>query len=569
MQYEQIPTGRRKGPAVALLGALLSAVGCQSAAVWREARPADDFALAAATPGPQRPATDYPEPGRDTKVGPVPAGEDVRPAANAERDADRPAKTDAPAQAPPRELPPPPVVPPPVAEKPIDLPTALEAAGVDNPTIALAEEAVRASQAEQLQAQALLLPSLHAGTDIDLHRGNLLSARGVIRDVHRQSLYVGAGAAAVGAGTVGFPGVQLTAHVADAVFEPRAAREAVVGRQFDAVATRNDVLLDVTDRYFALAGAEASLRAVRLTEDEEQQLVQLTANFARTGQGREGDAQRARADALLLHTAEEQAEEGLAVAAAELARLLDLDPSVRLQTPDGSLPLVEFFGPHEDVERLVQIALANRPEVGARTADIEAAATRLREERWRPLLPLLAVGFSAGDFGGGSDQADTRFGHVDPRTDFDALAVWSLRNFGAGDWAVQRERAALVGAATAERLRVIDQIGREVAEAYALSETRRRDLEVARRRAEKAEESFRLDLERARNPPLGPPVETLDSLRQLAEARQQYIRAAVEFDQAQFRLFVALGRPPTLAGVGDPTCPSAARTPAAGGRPGP
>jgi outer membrane protein TolC len=113
---------------------------------------------------------------------------------------------------------------------------------------------------------------------------------------------------------------------------------------------------------------------------------------------------------------------------------------------------------------------------------------------------------------------------------------------------------------------VIDQIGREVAEAYALSETRRRDLEVARRRAEKAEEAFRLDLERARNiVERARPIEALDSLRQLAEARQQSIRAAVEFDRAQFRLFVALGRPPALAVAGDRPCPP----PAGDGRPGP
>src|SRR5436309_852093 len=73
----------------------------------------------------------------------------------------------------------PPVTPPAPAEQPIDLETALVLAGVDNPTIALAQEAVRASLAEQLQARALLFPSVNAGANYRLHRGNLLSSGGI------------------------------------------------------------------------------------------------------------------------------------------------------------------------------------------------------------------------------------------------------------------------------------------------------------------------------------------------------------------------------------------------------
>src|SRR5439155_1305617 len=80
----------------------------------------------------------------------------------------------------------------------IDLATALARAGVENPTIARAAEVVRVSQAELLGARALLLPTLHAGASVDLHRGNLLSSSGIVRDLHRDSVYVGAGASAVG-----------------------------------------------------------------------------------------------------------------------------------------------------------------------------------------------------------------------------------------------------------------------------------------------------------------------------------------------------------------------------------
>src|SRR5262249_39074590 len=117
------------------------------------------------------------------------------------------------------------VIPPPAADLPLDLSTALTLAGVDNPTIALAEEAVRASEAEQLQARALLLPTLNAGASFDWHDGALESSQGIIRSVERQSVYFGAGASAVGAGTVTVPGVHLIGHLADALYAPHIARE--------------------------------------------------------------------------------------------------------------------------------------------------------------------------------------------------------------------------------------------------------------------------------------------------------------------------------------------------------
>ena len=328
-----------------------------------------------------------------------------------------------------------PVVPPPVAVDCIDLATALGQAGVENPTIGLAEEAVRASLAEQMEARALLIPSLDAGVSYDLHRGNLQSAQGSIIDVNRQSLYGGAGAAAVGAGTVGFPGVHLFADLGDAVFEPRVARERVAARSFDAAATQNAVLLDVTGRYLALVEAEAHVRAIRQSEADFQQVAELTADFAHTGQGRQSDSDRAKADSLLLHTTEQQAEENEAVASAELARLLNRDPSAALHTPGGPVPMIPLVDPRLDLESLVRIALDNRPEMAARAADVALNQARLREERFRPLLPVLSVGYSAGQFGGGADTTDPRFGTFSGRTDFDAYAFWSLENMGVGNWA--------------------------------------------------------------------------------------------------------------------------------------
>jgi outer membrane protein TolC len=434
-------------------------------------------------------------------------------------------------------------------EEPINLDRALELAGVDNPTIALAREAVAASQAVQLQAQALLLPTLSGGASYDWHRGTLQNGQGVIIDVERQSLYVGAGAVAVGAGTVINPGVSLTVQLGDALFEPRATRLAVTARQYDAQATNNAVLLQVATQYFALVGAEARLRALERSEGDFGAIVEVTENFKNTKQGRDADFERARTEALLVHAEAERMVGEIAVAAAELARLLNVDPTVTLRAPPGPVPLVELVDPHYNLEQLVQMALASRPEIAARSADLAVVQTRLRKETFRPLLPILAVGYSAGGFGGGGNLSDTQFGHFSGRSDFDFGAFWTLQNFGFGNVAIQRRLQAEVGAANADRLRTIDAIRQEVADAFTLTLTRRQAIDIARRRTESAQRAFDQDMVRARNLQ-GRAIEVLDSAKLLNVARQDYVGALIGYDQAQLQLFVALGQPPPAVSPG-------------------
>ena len=51
------------------------------------------------------------------------------------------------------------------------------------------------------------------------------------------------------------------------------------------------------------------------------------------------------------------------------------------------------------------------------------------------------------------------------------------------------------------------------------------------------------DLVRARNN-LGLPIEVLDSMRLLGRSRYAYLDAIVDYNRAQFELYVALGQPP-------------------------
>ncbi|HJZ54251.1 MAG TPA: TolC family protein [Gemmataceae bacterium] len=437
---------------------------------------------------------------------------------------------------------------PAAAEDTIDLEVALRLAGVDNPTINLAREQVREALAGQLAARALLLPSVNVGGNFYLHRGTLQASSGLMRSVDRQGLYLGFGSRAVGSGTVAFPGVWLFAHLGDAVYDPLAARQRVAASRSEAQAVQNAVLLDVASVYLELAGAEARLDILRRGETELAEVVRLTAAHAKAGQGRQSDANRAAANAELLRREVRRAEEEVAVASARLCRLLNLDPSVRLRSPGGPVRPVRLIPEDTDPESLVALAVRSRPEVFARSAEVLEAQTRARQEQVRPWVPLVSVGYSGGLFGGGSNLVTSDFGPLAGRSDFDVLAVWNVQNLGLGNRALVRRADAGVGQAVAGYDLAVNQVRREVAEALADAQAAARQIEVAGVALSAAEEGFKLEMQRISDPALGRPIETLDSFRQLFDARQELVRAVVAFDVAQFRLFVAVGSNPSRVG---------------------
>jgi outer membrane protein TolC len=428
----------------------------------------------------------------------------------------------------------------------IDLPAALRLADGANPEIGLARESIRESLALQQGARALLLPTLTAGTSYHNHTGNLQRSGGSILGNSQQVFYFGGGAGPVGAGTVPFPAVRIYSHLGDAIFEPLAARQRTAVRRLDANAKTNSVLLNVSTLYLNLMAAEAQREVLWQSRQDVDEVVRVTANFAQVGQGRQADADRARTAAALIHSELRRADEQLAVSAARLAGTLNLDPSVRLKTVGGPIPILRLVDPSYRLPVLIDVALNRRPELAARNAEIVENQLRYRQERARPLLPTIDIDFSAGVFGGGSNLVSPAFGNFSGRSDFNVIAFWTVQNLGLGNSAIQGGRRAATDQANAARTRTVNLIRSEVAEAYGLSMAALQQVTVSEKRLTSGEEGFREELNRI-NGGQGLPIELLDNLNRAVAARQAIVAAITAYDRAQFQLFVALGQPPTLA----------------------
>ena len=439
----------------------------------------------------------------------------------------------------------PPAIPQSAAPFPIDLSAALRLADGQNPTIGEARILIMGALAERQAARVLLLPYLNAGTNYHDHTGPLQRSNGAILPLTEQSLYVGGGARTVAAESIAIPAVNIFSPLTDAIFEPLAAQQRVVGARFNASDTANKILLDVASLYMDLIGAEATLDVRREVAAEADRIADSVAAFAATGQGRKADAERADADRRLFQAQIQRAEEAVAVASALLAERLNLDPSARLRPVAGPLEPIELINAETPPEELIRSAVARRPDLAAREALVSQAEYRVRQEKARPLLPTIWLGFSGGAFGGGSNLQATPLGSFAGRTDFDVRAYWTLLNLGAGNASLIKQRKAQEGQAIAERSRVINEIRRQVTATRAESMALRSQVTNARFGLRTAEDGYRQDQTRLRES-LSLPIEALDSLRLLSDARVALVQAITRANRTQFALFVSLGAPPPL-----------------------
>jgi outer membrane protein TolC len=448
-----------------------------------------------------------------------------------------------------------PVTPPTILAKevqPIDLTTALRLAGVQNPELNLARTRILEAAAERQLAAAYFLPSLNPGTNYDTHTGVLQQSNGNILSVNRSAVYVGAGSNAVAAGTVNIPGVFLAENIGLGIYNYLASRQVVRQREFETVAVRNQVLLQVALAYSELLRAEGRRAVQTQARDEARVIARLTADYYREEEGRAADAHRAATELARREADILAAEAEILTSSAQLCRLLNLDPSIRLHPTDAFVvpqPLVPDPTP---VAELIALGLLNRPELAAQRAAIQAALFSLEGARILPFSPTALVGFSAGGFGGGSNLVRPIFGGFGGRTDFDAIAYWTIQNLGVANVALIRLVSARLQASEFHQVEMLNLVRSQVAEAYARAHARYARIGTYEDAVRSGYLSFHQDLDRIRARGGAAehevlPIELLNSFNLLAGARVDYLDSIVDFNRAQFEMYVALGQPPANA----------------------
>lgn len=412
---------------------------------------------------------------------------------------------------------------------PIDLPTALRLADAQNPQIQFARERIRAAEAELERAQVLWLPNLSAGSQWTRHDGQIQDTRGIVFTVSRSALFVGGGAVA-------------RVDLAEAYFEPLAARQLVAATTSSEQAATNATLLVVAFAYWETIRARAATVISKETLENARQLDELAQSYAKAGKLKPADAERVHVEHRARMQEWEAAAEAVSVSDVRLAQLLRLEPFVVLEPVEKLALPITLVLPEASPRELAAMALGTRPELAESQALVRLAQERLRQATYAPLLPSVLLGYSAGGFGGGRNGF---FGDFDGRSDADIAVVWELKNLGFGERALQRQRESELRQTQIREVGEMDRVVTEVAEALARLKSRSAQLGLARAAVEAAarsyEQNFRLFREGGIE--LIRPIEVLQSIQTLAKQRGDYLNTVIEYNRAQFQLYWALGYP--------------------------
>ncbi len=286
------------------------------------------------------------------------------------------------------------------------------------------------------------MPSLNAGTNYHLHTGNLQRSSGRILNLTEQSLYFGGGAVAIAAGTVEIPAVNIFGTLTEAWFEPLAAHQRVIGTSFTALATANEILLDVALLHLELLANQAILEAQRLTESQVHDLAVTVNDFAVAGERRTADANRAQAEWKLHRAAVQRAEEAVAVTAARLANRLNLDPTIRLRPAGGPLVPINLIALDTPTRDLIAVCPSATARPGRAVRRGRAGGGPVPRGAGTPVASHGLAGLQRRRLRRRQQRRAADPGPFRRAIRLRRRVFWTLMNLGAGNLSLQNRRYA-------------------------------------------------------------------------------------------------------------------------------
>jgi outer membrane protein TolC len=427
---------------------------------------------------------------------------------------------------------------------PINLATALRLSDARPLVVAAAQARVWVAEAELTRAKVLWVPDLMTGATYIRHDvGGPDFNKGIMTAPSINYFYAGSGLYALVATT-------------DAYYRPLVARQLLNARHWDIQSAKNDAIWETADAYFLVhqyrgiyAGTLYSVRRAReLVDRIVSQSRDLTSRF---------EVDRAKNMVADLEQQAVSAHAQWRIQSARLTRVLRLDPRALVVPLEHDHLQITLIDPARDLDELMPVALGNRPEIASRRALVQAAEVRVRQEKARPLLPLVVLsGFQTpggmlmqgGIFGlGPNDKLNQWAG----RDDVSIQLMWQLESFGIGNLARIKAQRGNQSRAIVDLRNAQDRVAEEVNQALAR-------LQSGAARVAQADRALRTGIIALNGSDEGlkqtrrfgdtlelisRPQEAIYSVQLLKKAFDEYYTTVADYNRAQFELFHALGYP--------------------------
>lgn len=410
------------------------------------------------------------------------------------------------------------------APYPIDLPTALRLAKADNLDVQLAQERINEAKASHGSAIARFLPWLTAGVAYRRHEGRTQAVDGTLVDADKQSTSIG-------------PTITAQVDIGDALFTTLAAKQTVYATEAALQVQQQDSTLAAANGYFELLKAKALVDANREALTTSQTYEQQLQGGVNAGVIFKGDLLRVQTQTQRYQAAVIQAQQQQRLAAARLAELLHLDPSVELAPQDSELVPIALLQTETSQDALLKQALDTRAELQQSQAQLQAAREAKKNAVWGPLIPSLGAQAFLGELGGGKDSASGNYGSS---RDYTLGLNWRFGPGGLFDFTRINAAKSKLHSAELSVEKTSNSIKRQVVEAQARVLSSTEQMTASRNALSNATETLRLTRER-KQLGVGIVLEDIQAQQELVRARTDYLSAITDYNKAQYELSKALG----------------------------
>jgi len=303
--------------------------------------------------------------------------------------------------------------------------------------------------------------------------------------------------------------------------------------QMDMAATAQDIVQEVKVSYFNILKAEKLLEVARQSLEQLKAHLNVTQNFFDVGliprnQLLQSEVQVANGEQALI-----RAENGIELAKAKFNTVLRRNINDAVQVED-----ILTYRPNDlNLDHCIKTAMENRPEIKSQSLKVEQSKSliKLAQSDFYPTLNAVGHYEKAGDTPGVSGSL------YKPQESWYVMGVasWTFWEWGKTKNRVDASRSR--EKQSAEILHSLnDQVTLEVKNAYLLLAESEKQLMVAKKAIEQAEENFRINEERYREH-VATSTDVLDAQTLLTRAKSDYMTALSDHNITHVRLERAMG----------------------------
>lgn len=408
-------------------------------------------------------------------------------------------------------------------EFPIDLVTVLKLAGAQPLELALVREKVHDAYADVIVSKERFIPNIRPEIRFFRHEGEIQETSGTFFETDKQFVS---------------PRMNLNIELSpgEALFSALAARQRYRASEASLETVTQNMKLKAALEYFDLLQSQAEETIAEEALIISETLVRETESALKQGKGFKGDVLRAKAQIASGRLSLAKAKEARRISSVKLAATLRLEQQIELYAADRIITPIDLLSKEAALDELIGTAIYQRPELQEALAILEANKTEKTASVWGPAIPTFQADVGAGGLG-------QNLNHLKGTEEYSVSMGWTIGSGGLF-FKGRREKAdARYRSSEIQLAKVQQDIIQDIIVAHTQVHIRQEQIAIAKQGVMDAEESLRLNENRLKHG-MGLPLEVLQAEDAFIQARRDYISAIIDYNKAQYTLFVSVGNRP-------------------------